>query len=211
MNELNRLPEPDCLKKLMIVQSMLNTILCEEEWLRYHSFDPEWAKEVSMAKIDNGSGDHLFILFSNEGTIVKGFDHESPLSPHAQDEYAVLSGIYDQVPDSLLSLLDDEALEREDVTFCIWRENNDACWKKGEVNAVKDADDGSGFLLGTIYQTAEEFVKFADNYYELSLPLVIVERVYAGEPITMDMIQMLNPDCDAEKVYQELLFSSQTV
>lgn len=208
MNALIQLPEPERLKEIMIVQSILSTILCEEDWLRYHSFDPEWAEEVSMAKIDNGSGDHLFILFSNEGTIIKGFDHESPLSPHAQDEYAVLPGIYDHVPSSLLSLLDDEALEREDVTFCIWRENNDVSWNKGKVNVVKDADDGSGFLLGTIYETAEDFVGFAEHYYELSLPLEIVKKVYAGEPVTISMIHLLNPSCDAEKVYQKLLSSS---
>ncbi|WP_156123804.1 hypothetical protein [Paenibacillus sp. FSL R7-0273] len=47
-----------------------------------------------MAKIDNGAGDHLIILFSGEGCIIKGFDHESGLSPYAQDEYKVWQGIY---------------------------------------------------------------------------------------------------------------------
>ncbi|WP_123042562.1 hypothetical protein [Cohnella candidum] len=39
---------------------------------------------------------------------MKGFDHESPLSPYAQDEHRVWPGIYDNVPSELLSLLEHE-------------------------------------------------------------------------------------------------------
>ncbi|BFH59492.1 hypothetical protein [Paenibacillus azoreducens] len=59
-----------------------------------------------MAKIDNGAGDHLIMLFSVEGSIIKGFDHESQLSPYAQDEHKVWPGIYDNVPSELLSHLE---------------------------------------------------------------------------------------------------------
>lgn len=63
-NMLERLPDPTMLQKLMKIQASLNIILCQEEWLRYHSYVQDWNEGVSMAKIDNGSGDHLFILFS---------------------------------------------------------------------------------------------------------------------------------------------------
>ncbi|GIP22239.1 hypothetical protein [Paenibacillus sp. J22TS3] len=204
MNALEQLPEPESLKKLMIAQAALNTILCETEWLRYHSFVQEWDEGVCMAKIHNGAGDHLIMLFSAIGSIMKGFDHESQLSPHAQDEYEVWPGIYDDVPSGLLSLLEHEDIEKEDVTFCIWRKNSDSSWQKGEVEMPEGADDGSAFLIGAIYQTPEEFVQFAKDYYELALPVEVVEQVYEGVPITMEMIQMLNPDCAAEEVYREL-------
>ncbi|WP_255374236.1 hypothetical protein [Cohnella sp. OV330] len=109
---LERLPNPVILKKLVKIQASLNIILCRDEWLRYHSFVQDWAEGVSMAKIDNGAGDHLIILFSPEGTIIKGFDHESELSPYAQDEHQVWQGIYDEVPKELLSLLEDDAIEK---------------------------------------------------------------------------------------------------
>lgn len=56
--------------------------ICQDEWLRYHSFVQNWDEGVCMAKIDNGAGDHLIILFSADGSIIKGFDHESELSPY---------------------------------------------------------------------------------------------------------------------------------
>ncbi|MBE1444355.1 hypothetical protein [Paenibacillus sp. OAS669] len=204
LNELEQLPEPASLKKLMAVQAALNTILCETEWLRYHSFVQEWDEGVSMAKIRNGAGDHLIMLFSSDGCILKGFDHESQLSPYAQDEHKVWPGIYDNVPNELLSLLEHEGIEKEDVTFCIWRKNSDPTWQKGKVKLPNGADDGSSFLLGTIYQTPEDFVQFAEDYFELELPIEVVEQVYEGVPVTVEMIQRLNPDCAAEEVYREL-------
>ncbi len=157
-----------------------------------------------MAKIRNGVGDHLIMLFSSDGCIIKGFDHESQLSPYAQDEHKVWPGIYDNVPNELLSLLEHEGIEKEDVTFCIWRKNSDPTWQKGKVKLPNGADDGSSFLLGTIYQTPEDFVQFAEDYFELELPIEVVEQIYEGIPVTVEMIQRLNPECAAEEVYREL-------
>jgi len=204
VNVLERLPNPIILKKLMRIQASLNIILCQDEWLRYHSFFQDWDDGVCMAKIDNGSGDHLIILFSPEGSIIKGFDHESELSPYAQDEHKVLQGIYDDVPKELLSLLEDDAIEKDDVTFCIWRENSDTNWHKGKVDIPKGESDGSDFLVGNIFHTPDDFVQFARDYFELSPSLDIVAKIYDDVPITLEMIQMLNPDCNAEEVFQEL-------
>lgn len=80
MNVINTLPEPEHLKKLLKILSSLNIVLCPEEWLRYHRFVSEFDKKVSLASIDNGSGDDLFIIFAPQGTIIKGFDHESEMT-----------------------------------------------------------------------------------------------------------------------------------
>ncbi|MNU83362.1 hypothetical protein D3C71_730610 [compost metagenome] len=204
MNVLDNLLEPIKLKKLMKIHALLNMVLCRDEWLRYHSFFPEWKDRISMAKIDNGSGDHLFILFAPQGTIIKGFDHESELSPYARDEHEIWPGIYEGVPKELFLLLEDEAIKNEDVTFCIWRKNYDLEWQKGEVEIPDGEEDGSDFLLGTIFQTPEDFVEFAKDYFDLTPSLDIVANIYNGIPISAEMIQMLNPDCDVEDVLQEL-------
>jgi len=204
MNVLVALPGPRILKKLMKIQAALNIVLCREEWLRYHSYDPDWNNNIAMAKIDNGSGDHIVILFTPMGTIIKGFDHESEVSPHARDEFEIWPGIYEAVPNTLLVLLEDEAIERENVTFCIWQEASDLNWQKGEIEFSEGEDDGSDFLLGTILQTPADFVEFAESYFEIELSLAILTKIYDGHPITTEMIQALNPDSDTEKVLREL-------
>jgi hypothetical protein len=148
-----------------------------------NSYVQEWNEDVCMAKIDNGSGDHLFILFSSKGTIIKGFDHESELSPYAQEEHEVWPGIYENVPNELLSLLDNDAIERDVVTFCIWCEKSDFRWQKGKVEIPEGEDDGSGFLVNAIFHTPEDFVKFAEDYFEITPSIEIIEKIYNGFPI----------------------------
>ncbi|WP_340512938.1 hypothetical protein [Cohnella sp. 56] len=204
VNVTERLPDPASLKKLMKIQASLNIIFCQDEWLRYHSFVPNWDADIDMAKIDNGAGDHLIILFSPEGSIIKGFDHESELSPYAQDEHQVWPGIYDDVPKELLGLLEDDAIEQDDATFCMWRKNGDTNWHQGNVEIPEGASDGSDFLVGCIFQTPENFAEFAAGYFELSPSLEVVAQIYDGASITEEMIHTLNPDCDVKEVLQEL-------
>ena len=203
---MKQLAEPDVLKQRLMILAALDLILCEEDWLRYHRFDSHWSPNVSLATIDNGAGDDLFILFAPEGVIMKGFDHESGLSPHAQKDQEVFPGIYDQVPKSLLALLDDEAFEKEYVTFCIWRESGDANWRMGDVKIPEGEEDGSVFLLGTIFDTAEIYVDWAQYYYDMLISIEVVQQIYNGSEITEEIIRSLNPERNVQEALQELNF-----
>lgn len=94
--------EPENLQRRMFVLATLDLILCSEEWLRVHRYEPHWLAGVSLGIIDNGAGDDLYVIFAPEGILIKGFDHESSLSPHAGEEYGVWPGMYDDVPASPL-------------------------------------------------------------------------------------------------------------
>ncbi|CAI8721157.1 SUFU domain-containing protein [Brevibacillus sp. IT-7CA2] len=196
--------QPEVLKQRMLVLSALDIVLCQEEWLRRYQFDPQWDENTAFASINNGSGDDLYILFSTEGVIVKGFDHESEMSPHAREEYEVWPGIYEQVPPALLHRLDDEALTKEDVTFCLWRESTDHEWKTGYVQNPQGLDDGSDFLLGMIYDSPDDYVEWAEDYYEVKVPLDVVGFTFTNTFITKEMIMVLNPEVDLEVAMKEL-------
>jgi hypothetical protein len=118
-----------------------------------------------MAKYDNGSGDHVFAFFTDEGhVIVKGFDHESSVSPHAREVYETWPGIYDGVPPNLLQLIEDESVEYDDVTFCCWSADG-RTWESGSAVIPDDIDDGSGWLLPMTQMNAEEFIEWGRSYY----------------------------------------------
>lgn len=201
---IEALQPPGKLYDAMLKMAALNIVLCEEEDMRYHRFTKGWSEGVDMSEVNNGAGDNMFLLFTDEGAVIKGFDHESPLSPHAQDVYAVRKGMYDGLPETFSRLLDDPALEKEEATFCLWREKGDAEWKKGNVTLAKDESDGSGFLLGTIESTAEDFKDWADDYFEIDLPLHVLREFYETGKLTEEMILALNEGCDVEKVKEEL-------
>lgn len=45
--------------------------------------------------MSNGSGDEFDIVFSPAGAYIRGFDHESPMSPYVDDE--PWPGVVDQI------------------------------------------------------------------------------------------------------------------
>src|SRR5687767_7641093 len=116
---LSELCPPEQLCKLMISLAILDEIMSPEWEYRYYSFDPKWAENLEMASMCNGSGDEFFIVFSPVGAVIKGFAHESPMSPYRIEnpsELDIWPGIYNQLPGNLRHLVDDIAFPI-DVTY----------------------------------------------------------------------------------------------
>lgn len=204
----------DALRKRMRILAALDIIFSEEEWLRVHRYEAELQPDVAWGSVNNGAGDHLHILFADSGTLIKGFDHESPLSPHAREDGEIYPGMYDDVPETLMAVLrhHQEALDLEDVTFCLWQEGNDLQWKAGSwiqlAMAEEDEADtrgGAGFLLGYMEKNPEEYVDWAKAYYDLQeLSLEAVAKVYEEESVSASLIKQLCPQRDVAAALDEL-------
>lgn len=205
----SNLPNITTLKGILISQSALDIIMNKEEdsWLRVSSYYKNYIDGVDFGKIYNGAGDHMNILFSRNGVIIKGFDHESILSPYCNEENEIAKGIYDNVPKELMKLLSDESLEVDDVTFCLWREKADSTWKKGDVTTpeeYEEDDDGEGFLTGYIFEDAKSWVQWAQYYYNKEIPLEYVKVIYENKKITRDVIEKINPERNIYEAIKEL-------
>lgn len=210
ISKYTQLPTPERLQKILLSQASLDIIMNakDDAWLRLTHYHKNYCDEVDMVKIDNGAGDHLYILFSDDGAIIKGFDHESPVSPYAHDDEEVTQKIYASVPDELRKLLNDPSIEPKDVTFCLWRSSLNPDWKKGDVpEEYQNQNDGEGFLLGLTFETADRWLDWAKSYYEEEGELIQlndVRKVYAHEKITSEIIAAINPKRDVESVFKEL-------
>jgi hypothetical protein len=72
--------------------------IIEPEWeYRYYSFNSKWAESEAMGSMRNGQGDEWFCVFSPVGAFLKGFDHESEMSPWNQEPKRVWPGVLDGV------------------------------------------------------------------------------------------------------------------
>jgi hypothetical protein len=79
--DLSELPDIPSLTRLSQSIAVLDTILCPDWDGRYYSFNSKWGDGEQTASMRNGSGDEYFIWFSKHGAAIKGFAHESPISP----------------------------------------------------------------------------------------------------------------------------------
>ena len=205
LRDLSTLPEPAAMRHSMRCSAILSVVLSEEPYYRCFHFDPLWGADgddVAFAKFDNGSGDHVFVLFTVRDAVIKGFDHESPVSQHASDAMQVWRGMYDGLPPHLATLLADPCMMDDDVTFCVWWQGG--AWRHGPVEYPGGEDDGSSYLLPVTARDAAGFHACATDYYESPPELELVEKAFAGTPLTAEWVKRLNPERDVEAALAEI-------
>jgi hypothetical protein len=197
---------PSELRRRSISLAVLDEILSPEWEYRYYSFDQAWAGQELMASMRNGCGDDYYIGFSPAGVFIKGFAHESPMSPYRVPpgtEPQLWPGIYDGCPASLANFRDEVAFRPEDVTYCIWWDAAHPGWRTGPVAFPPDPDpDGSEEQLGILDGNPAIYREFAGEYYEVRLRLQVVAAIYRHEPLTAQMIHSLNREAPVEATLQ---------
>jgi len=208
------IPEPELLRKRMQSQAALDVILCDEAWLRVHRFEQAWRPGLDLGEIVNGAGDHLYVLFTEAGVLIKGFDHESPLSPHAREDGEIWPGMYEEVPETLHAQLRDhqDELQYSDVTCCLWRRKDASAWHRGEWAGIYtvdevDRDGGASYLMGYLYDSPQSYKEWAEDYFEPSQPLSldIVSQMFDASQVELPWITELNPDRQVQEAVDDLL------
>lgn len=178
---LTQLPEPPALRKITKALAMLDAII-EPEWeYRYYSFNSKWSDNEEMASMRNGSGDSWHCLFSSTGVFLKGFDHESEMSPWSREDKSVWPGVLDNVPAVFGPCATEPALSMGDTTYCIWRENSESQWRIGNISFPDGDDpDGSGWMLSILDGNPLTYKEWAEQYYERTLSADAIRRIYEG-------------------------------
>ncbi|MEU1122209.1 hypothetical protein ABZ371_01115 [Streptomyces sp. NPDC005899] len=193
-----RLPSIADLRNLCRSLAVLNAILSPDREGRYYSFDTGWADGEELASMRNGSGDEYSIVFSAAGAYVRGFDHEAPMSPYANDGEP-WPGVIDEVPGIFKPFVEEPAFTDEDdvpvVTACLWRAATDDRWRHGVIDfpaGCSDPDGASGLFELLVDRSPEAFQRFAEDYYEVPVDLEAVRDVYALRPLSRKLVSSLN-------------------
>jgi len=203
------LPDPAALWRRLIALAALDRLLSPDWYYRYYSFDAAFGPGLQVGSMRNGSGDDFFVGFSAGGVFFKGFDHESSMSPYAQDPLELWPGIYEGCPESLHGFRDEPAFSTaENATFALWWDAADPGWRVGVESYAEGEDpDGSEWLLDLLGAGPEGYLDFAQGYYEegaANLELEFVQQVYAHEPLSETALAKLAPE-DAGAALGEIL------
>ncbi|WP_329040311.1 hypothetical protein OHT61_20850 [Streptomyces sp. NBC_00178] len=197
------LPAPDELRLHLRALAVLDAALGDDPAFCCYTFDAAWGPGEEAALMDNGSGDDFSVHFTTDGVLIRGFDHESQMSPYGSDDEEVWPGVIDEVPAALRPLLDDPAFREEGgsgvprVTACLWRETDDTAWRTGsgiDFPPGSEDPDGSGYLFHLLTDRSPEAVQaYFEDYYERPVPLDAVRHVLAGHPLTPAISAALDP------------------
>ena len=153
-----------------------------EEYLRI--IEKEENEAYLKYIVDNGSGDSLYVIFTEDIVLIKGFAHESSLSQFAKKEFdrSVIKKIYEGVDEKYISLFDDR--EIDETTFFICYDG------KVHQNKLSD-DDGSKWMLGYICETYDDFKEFVTDYYEIDFDENLLEKLYTDGKLDENELSQL--------------------
>lgn len=199
-----RLPDIAELRELCQSMAMLDAIFSPERESRYYTFTTNWAPGEQLASMNNGSGDEYSIVFCAAGVYIRGFDHESAMSPYGHDDYELWPGVIDSVPQVFAAQVAEPAFAHEGpeepfpvMTACLWRTGDDGRWRTGTIDfPAGTADpDGANWMFQLLTDgTPQAYLRHAGDYYETSIDLDAVCHIYAHQPLTDDIVGRLNPE-----------------
>jgi hypothetical protein len=193
--DLTRLPGVDRFRAVLQSMAMLDAILSPEWQYRYYSFNSRWSAGEQMGSMRDGCGDSFFALFNAAGCFLKGFAHESPMSPYCRRPKGIWSAVIDNVPAEFAACLQEPAFNIEETTFCIWRRYSDKSWQCGAIEFPAATDPvGSASLLSPLDGQPASYQAWAEKYYERAVALTAVKHVYAHKPLSEKVVQKLNSD-----------------
>jgi hypothetical protein len=204
--DLSALPTIEILKKLTQSLAMLDAIVMREWDYRYYSFNSKWADGEQMASMRNGQGDAWFCGFGPPGAFLKGFDHESVMSPWNLETPKVWPSVLDSVPETFKAFATEPAFSMEDTTFCVWRGVRDSKWNTGKISYPEGDDpDGSAGMLSILDGNPDTYKEWAEEYYESPINLSVVEQIYAHLPLTKELVLELNAETDLKGVFSDAI------
>lgn len=168
---------------------MLDAIFLPDSEYRYYAFDSQWNDGEMMTAIHNGGGDDAYLLFSDEGCIIKVFDHEA--SARNDPWEGKLEEAKSLVPAEYQAFFEEPAFELEYISDVIWRDSAKKKW--WAVLPVDNAPETS-FLMENLVSAhpAEEYADWAKDYYEMPVAIGAVKDIVDLKPLTQELVNQLN-------------------
>ena len=186
------------LRRLAVVQLLFHKRQ-PDSWFRLESDGI-----TAVAGWNDFVGNTCHFLFSPAGNVLLGFDHESPMSPHAgekPDVFEAWPGVYDSLPEPLMKAVEANPFgefDPQEVTLCLWNKTATKTWQKGDIE-YPDCDhgspDGQGYLLSWFREYVENFGGKLSDQYGWEIDDDAAAELLAGDKITRNCLTTLKPGC----------------
>lgn len=182
---LDLLPTADRLLQACRALAVAEAALNRDPVTRLHTVTSTGADEW-LCRVSDGSGNEALLWFGSDGAVIRGFDHESEMSPWARDPADLWPGLDEGFPPPLRRAPTIRVAGIESITFLIWRSASDRQWSIGRIDlpvAFNADPDGSEFLLRPVSQPAEGH-QFLEEYYEREVSRAAVDKLFQSAPLT---------------------------
>jgi hypothetical protein len=207
-----RLPDLATVRRWAVALAAADVLVAELPRLRCFTFDPAWAAGEEVARMHDSDGNEWSIAFSAAGAWLRGFDHESSLTPWDRDPVGPWPGLLEPVPGPLRPLAEEQAWCLDgvpQVTVSLWREAADDRWHAARPEGVPPEDlaagvDGSGWLFDQLDGDPAAYAAFAEATHGRPVDRALLDRVFAHQPLSAADLRAAVPGRDPDEVASEL-------
>ncbi len=195
---LAELPHPELMRDRLRMMNLLDAIMAPDT--RAFEWHPKWGRGEQLGAFKDGEGNFFFAWFSPRGAVLRGFDHDSKMSPFRRQPPAPWPGLFDGLPAQLGYVLKEPAFVQDEVTFCLWNVGDG--WQAGDVQRPPGKTaDGADVLLGCF---GRRFRDWATQYYGEELDQGALTKLWWGKhALTTADVLALNPEADLKAVRAE--------
>jgi hypothetical protein len=197
---LRRLPAPSLMRSHLRTLAMLDAVVSPAE--RSFEYHPGWRKNEQLGAFKDAEGDCFFAWFCARGAVIRGFAHESPMSPYRERPPRQWPALWDGLPAALAYAKTEPAFGGDDVTFACWATDQET-WRAGNVKppAGKDPDGFQALLFGCF---SSNFHRWAEDYYDQEFPRKALADFRRPDNVLVHAtLVALNRDFDLRAVRQE--------
>ena len=201
---MTSLPKPYDLVRRAKALAALDLILSPDWEYRHYSFNSVWSSSEQMASMRDGCGDEWWIIFSACGwAALKGLAHES--QAWSKGGRALSMAIQKSFPAELYEFINEPAFCWPTTSFGYFYLPANGSWlRANDFTPFSLIEAGDEYLLRHLTGSPSDYVLFADEYYETSVPLSLVKDVFCGKPITNEIVSGLNPEITLDDIAKEL-------
>ncbi|GAB3836974.1 hypothetical protein GCM10029963_01410 [Micromonospora andamanensis] len=208
-----KLPSIDVLRDRCTALAVLECIVNSGE--PYYAYTRAWGDDEA-ALMNNGSGDEWAVVFTADGAFIRVFAHESAMTPYRDPDHELWPGLLDGIPSAFRPQIEEPAFGDEEgqllATAVLWRLCGDDRWYAGEditfpaLHTPYDdtAPDGSGLLDILLDDIVDQYVTFAEDYYEIEVDPTVVEHIVAHRPLTDAVVRALNPELSVAGLHEDI-------
>lgn len=181
------LPHRNKLQTICKAIAVLDAIISQEWEYRYYSYNKKWTDDEEFSEMRNGQGEHMLILFRQDGCVINGFDHELY---DFEEELPSKLQLTHELPERFNEFMIGEPVKSIGTTFCIWTTEMEN-WKTGNLQGV--FKDGSTEMLTIFDGKPQTYINWATHYFEGSyldtgIPLETITKIYNGITLTKEMV-----------------------
>ncbi len=202
---LEKLVNPAKLKELCKAISVLAAIICPDWEFRYYSYQENWSKNEELFEMRDGQGNHILILFQEDGICINGFDVKSGINILDSSIQQIKTELIDELPEQFNEFIYEEPVKSIGTTFCIWSINGEN-WKTGDIKLPKDnCNDALNNLLEILDGNPISYRNWAEEYYECELNIEYIEDIYKGDILSKEKVIGINQNFeDYEQLEEDL-------